>query len=400
MQKPALYFPFVHIRNDEWLKAAALYWPSVRRLVPDGYAKRDTLTEQVFAEAGVLQDEAPGDLLAMSTWHLGQALSENADVLVDQFGVERARGCWDGKRWADAGGPDWELPALGWIHVDKFPHGVAEALSDKGLAVRGLRQKENWMGLHPTLASAYMTALAAQLSAECHFEPLTDQTDLRIASPSTDIRSALSLLLGQSTEVDKRGLDTGVATYLMVALQQVCPANLESIPAETILRCRTSLAEELNAFRDYVSAQQTELAELAAIRHDRRRVEAFADHVKCTVEPRLRRLEKALELHKLQPTRSLLLAQSLAPPAIAGGGLAAAGASPTVSAATGIAVAIGVAWWEVGAVRTAAKADEPVAFLLSMRDELTPRTLKARIRKFLRGTYGSTKERSLLDKHG
>jgi hypothetical protein len=60
MQKPALYFPYVHIRDDEWLKAAALYWPSVHRLVPHGYAKHDSVTAQVFMDARILRDEEPG----------------------------------------------------------------------------------------------------------------------------------------------------------------------------------------------------------------------------------------------------------------------------------------------------------------------------------------------------
>ncbi len=34
MQRPGLYFPFILVRDDDWLKTAALYWPSVRRLVP------------------------------------------------------------------------------------------------------------------------------------------------------------------------------------------------------------------------------------------------------------------------------------------------------------------------------------------------------------------------------
>jgi hypothetical protein len=228
MQKPALYFPYVHIRDDEWLKAAALYWPSVHRLVPHGYAKHDSATAQVFVDEEILQDEEPGELLGTSElgtseWDLSQALSDNAELLVDQFSVERARTDWDGRRWAEAGGPDWELPALGWIHATKFPPDVAKLLSSKGLAARGCREMngrdpghpEDWLGLHPALAGAYMTALAARLSAKAHFEPLTDQADLRIASPRTDIRAALSLLLGQSTETGQRGPARGVENYVM-----------------------------------------------------------------------------------------------------------------------------------------------------------------------------------------
>ena len=46
MQEPGLYFPFVHIRDDDWLKMAVLYWPSVRRLVPADYLTQDGLIEK------------------------------------------------------------------------------------------------------------------------------------------------------------------------------------------------------------------------------------------------------------------------------------------------------------------------------------------------------------------
>ena len=61
MQQPGLYYPFVHIRDDDWLKLAALYWPEVRRLVPSGYPKRDSETARVFAAEKILRDEDPGE---------------------------------------------------------------------------------------------------------------------------------------------------------------------------------------------------------------------------------------------------------------------------------------------------------------------------------------------------
>ena len=33
----SLYYPYVHVRDDAWLKAAALNWPKIGRLAPDGY---------------------------------------------------------------------------------------------------------------------------------------------------------------------------------------------------------------------------------------------------------------------------------------------------------------------------------------------------------------------------
>ena len=68
MQRPGLYFPFIHVRDDEWLKTAALYWPSVRRLVPRGYSKHDSPTAQTFFDAAILRDETPDILIGSTAW--------------------------------------------------------------------------------------------------------------------------------------------------------------------------------------------------------------------------------------------------------------------------------------------------------------------------------------------
>jgi hypothetical protein len=93
-------------------------------------------------------------------------------------------------------------------------------------------------------------------------------------------------------------------------------------------------------------------------------------------------------LHKLKPTRSLLLAGTVTPPAAVGVALNAAGASPVAATVAGAVVAVGSAWWQVGDIRSDAKAKSPVGYLLDVRDYLTPKTLATRVRKVLRGTYG------------
>jgi hypothetical protein len=400
MQQAGLYFPFVHVRDDSWLKAAILYWPSVRRLVPVGYAKHDSLIAQTFFDAGLLRDEDPGSMIHDMQWNLARALSENAGLLVRDYSLERAFAAADNGNWAERNGPGWETPALGWIHRTKFPDDVLESLSDMGLArygravdpVRGHSGgPHEWIGLHPALAGAYMTALAGRLSERAHFEPLTDQVDLRLATPSYDVQTALKLLLGRSTDqaVDA-GLDAGVDTYVMLALQHVHPTNLDGVPADKIVQCRETLVDELTTFRSYVAKQHAELADLATIPLKGRRLEAFAEHVEQTIELPLRKLENGLRLLKLQPVRSLLLAGSLAPPAALNAVLGATGSlKPAAAIVGGSMAAVGGAWWSVSKLRTDARANSPVGYLLDVRDQLTPKTLASRARKVLRGTYGS-----------
>jgi hypothetical protein len=395
MQEPGLYFPFVHIRDDNWLKMAALYWPSVRRLVPEDYVKHDSVTARTFFDGHVLCDEDPGQLMPALGWDLEKALRKNADRLVRDFSLARAYADWDGESRFE-GGPDRE-PQLGWIHTTKFPPDALWQLQQMGLARVGRSSDPvlghagppaDWIGVHPALAGAYMTALAGWVSKAAKFQPLTDQDDLRAATASSDVGAALGLLIGRSTE-PANGEDTadaGVETYVMLALQYARPTNLSSISAEKILHCRASLSEELMAFRDYVASQRVELTELASVPIKRRRLEAFAQHVEETVEIPLRQLERGLSLHRLEPARSLLVASSFAPPAA----VSAVGVIPPAAAtAVGALAAVGSAWWQVNSVRETAKSGSPVGYLLDVRDRLTPRTLATRARKVFRGTYGT-----------
>lgn len=394
MQLPGLYFPYVHVRDDEWLKVAALYWPSVRRLVPSGYSKHDSPTARIFADAKLLLDEDPGPLLDSVGWDLTEVLSHNVGRLRRDYSIKRAIATYSGQSWAE-GAAGSEIPALGWIHATKFPPRVVNLLSESGLAQRGRivtpsgdpGEPEEWIGLHPALAGAYMTALAGRLSIGGAFQPLTDQADLRVATPSSDVRAALSLLIGGKRPEADQG-SAGVETYILLALQQARPKNLENIPAEKIVQIRQDLDGELNSFRIYVSSMRAELSDLATIPDERRRLESFAYHVQQTIERPLRELEKGLRLHRMEPTRSLLLTSSFAPPAVIGGALGAGGAPPAAAAAAGVATAIGGAWWQVSSIRAQAKADSPVGYLLDVRDHLTPKTLASKARKILTGTYG------------
>src|ERR1700750_3452907 len=40
--RPALYYPYIHIRSEDWLKATLLCVPVVKRLIPESYDPEDT----------------------------------------------------------------------------------------------------------------------------------------------------------------------------------------------------------------------------------------------------------------------------------------------------------------------------------------------------------------------
>jgi hypothetical protein len=163
---------------------------------------------------------------------------------MQDYSVERAYVDWDGQRWG--GGSEHErVPQLGWIHATKFPPDVADYLSHIGLAQRGRTDRHDpWFGLDPALAGAYMTALAGRISERARFEPLTDQADLRVATPSSNVQAAVNLLLGRAdadSEATAGSVAPGIDAYVMLALQYARPKNLANIPADKIVQCREDL---------------------------------------------------------------------------------------------------------------------------------------------------------------
>lgn len=58
--KMAVYYPYIHIRDQRWLKVAALYWPRMVRIVGPDYPTRNSqLLDILRDELGFILDEPP-----------------------------------------------------------------------------------------------------------------------------------------------------------------------------------------------------------------------------------------------------------------------------------------------------------------------------------------------------
>jgi hypothetical protein len=51
--RTALYYPFIHFPDDEWVKLAALYWNRIARIVPPGYTTHDSPVVKAFGDSFV-----------------------------------------------------------------------------------------------------------------------------------------------------------------------------------------------------------------------------------------------------------------------------------------------------------------------------------------------------------
>ena len=191
----ALYYPYIHIRDENWLKGTILAFQQVRRIVPNRFTLKDQAITKPYSTlegpAGQLLEslfvDAP-QIHSSQVW-LRNRISAHLDELTERYGY-------------DAVPPEWQGgPQAFEIHVGKFldPELLA-ILKSKHLAWHSRETSEpdspNWVTLHPKLGSAMMSVLALAV-ARIH--------GLSVVTPSGAAHQ--QLLANREEEVFERRLE-------------------------------------------------------------------------------------------------------------------------------------------------------------------------------------------------
>jgi hypothetical protein len=155
----ALYYPYIHIRNENWLKGAILGFQQVRRLVPDRFTVKDQTITSAYAKlegpAGPLLDSvvvAGADIKHSQTW-LRARITENLDVVIEKYARPRVP-------------MEFQSGARAFqMYVGKIlDEQLLDLLTSKQLGwfarERTERDSANWITMHPKLGAAIMSVLA------------------------------------------------------------------------------------------------------------------------------------------------------------------------------------------------------------------------------------------------
>ncbi len=373
----ALYYPYMRVRDKNWLKATVLYWDSMRRFQPRDYVLRESLDCGRLIEAGFLRSLDPELYTNGVDRELLQFMRYNTEMLRRRFGIRDAQITEAGPGWGTEG-PRQGPKSLGWIHASKMIPELSGFLSNEGLAHIGRGDDHRWVGLHPTLAAAYMLALAGACAEQEGLEPVTDNPS-PLLSPTQGVAAAIRLLTDGLVDAhESRDSRYGVAGFAMLAIESVMPRDLSRISVERILDVKDSLGEELGTFRAFVSGQREELQRLAGITSDDLRAEAFAAHINTEIKKPFERLERGLNRLGFDTIRSLLTMQTVAPPAAVTYLSDQAHAPPAVAVVGAVGAVIGSAWWQLAKDREQQIHESPVGYLLSVKRALKPRIVVRR----------------------
>lgn len=359
-----LYFPWIHFRDDNWLKLSLLFWRRLRRIVPPGHAMHDSPTVEEFADWGLIRDLDPGKGAESVARRFGDLVWSNSDALRTRFAVEA-----------------YDPSELFYLHTSKVIKKLRESLLQLGLATQSRGMDRGWIGIHPDVGRVYMTALAADLANDLGASLVSEKPEDLVAGSGWSVEDLSTALLGTRRPDQLSGGDHRTA-LAFTALKTVVPTNLEAVPGATILEIRDSYGDELTDFRDSIQ-KVSEAAALDAV-HDpeelRIRIdEAYEDYV----APKVKGLRRDLRGLKLDTGWGWIGVKTSLPSLT---GIAVNASPPVQGAVTGSTILLGLA--EVrGSARRRARAvldGNPAAYLMRLDEELNPRPLKRSIERSLR----------------
>lgn len=384
-----LYYPFIHFRNEGWLKLTALYWDSLRRIVPSGAGVHDTDEVKRLVDDGFIQNKKPHDAALQISYPFRELIAAHEDTLRAQFAVAK-RDSWPDDPYTRLYAPGRD-PKLAYVFDQKVDRQLLSDLFGAGLvASRG--DDPRWIGMHPRLVKVYMMSLAETMASSLGAHPLTDESFDHVAVTGLTmdrLAAALFDLPEFPIPASAAGLDREVeAVMVSLAFRNVVPTDPARIPAQKIIDFRKTYAEERGLFQ----AEIAKLTEGLAYLHDVDDPHEVEQHLQNeydkTLAPRLERLRNGLKSANIDTAESAI-AVSVGLPAALAAIFNAVGFSPTPS--VGAATSLTLAAWAIWHRRNKAVGNllkpSPEAYLYRAEKLSTPKTLADEIyassRKFL-----------------
>lgn len=287
MARRCLYYPFIHFRDEAWLKLSALYWDDVSRIVPPGYAPRDSREVLALEASEVVRRVDPSAYERKVSRAFSTLVERHEAALVERYDVA-GRETWPRnlQRFGLRSGRT-ASQSLAFIHASKLEPNLKTRLLELSLAMPS--RDRRWLGMHPALVSVYMTALAREIAEKRGLSPISDSPTYLSAVTSGPDELARALI----GEVDlarkprrrssAKSDDVAAERVAFVTLRAVLPARPDALSAERIVALRREHAAARHAFHGYVDEvrdqlQSQRVSDLAAI----------DEHVKLEYERRLK----------------------------------------------------------------------------------------------------------------
>ena len=268
----ALYFPYIHFQNEEWLKYSLLYWDCIKRIVPRSYTPRDSDAIKMLVDAEMVENVDPGSGKTAYTVSAAEQFIPTMKALVEKRG-NLNRGAHISKEM-DENAPE----AL--VHIQKMDEKVIYLLETSELASR----HGDWFSMDGELAGYYMLCLSAHISEKQNAPLLSDSFEMETGGTYFQHSRIPAEMVGQPDD------DVGFLLAKMV-LPVVRPENLAAVPMKKIVDFHKKSEAERMAFRKTIE----DFVKDAASLDDPVAVKDFLEEKKKIIESGLKDQSKRID---------------------------------------------------------------------------------------------------------
>jgi hypothetical protein len=398
-----LYFPYMHFRDEAWLKLSMLYWDRMARISPEGYSGGDSRTVRELVDAEYVRNISPG--MGIEKARVGRTfmalIQARGPELRKKYDVDQR---YDWPQVAGATNHTWfdaEDPRLRYVLLDiKVDTELSRLLIEENLAIRAespIGRWGTWIGMHPKLEYIYMAALAEEMARRRGFQPLADREFDFIASTGWTMERLAHALLDDNDLIEAEPTASEVEEVLAtIALQCVVPQDIGKIPVEKLLLIREQYAGGRAAFQQHLhelASSMTGLQSLGDAAAVRLHLETAYE---TTLKPQLDELKEGLRGAGFDALTSLMTMQVSVPAALTSGAAlfgaehlaklppSAVGAGTLAIGTGSIALALSTVRHKKQQARKDLLKNSPVSYLLNVQSTLSPTNLNARISSQMR----------------
>lgn len=260
----SLYYPWIDIRDDSWLKNAALYWNEIQTIVPRSIESPYTLdSAKALQDAGVL-----------SPLYVTPDLEDVEELLPDVIRYLKSE---EGLQLLSGADRDYiylhqEKMPLGFrelsrLHPAKMNYKLQDMLFELDIARPG---RDNFLNVDGKFADFYMTLLATKLSERSGAGLLTSSSLPHNLGIKVKADAAIPSVIGardeermmrHHREVVPKEIAQGLLVELMFEKISIAPDT----PISKIIQYREKHASELGRFRKVVGELTSSLPDEAPL---------------------------------------------------------------------------------------------------------------------------------------
>lgn len=233
--KNALYYPHISFRDSSWIKAMALYYDNVYRIVPKDLSPDDPKELKALIEEGFV-----GKKIDPAKYS-----KDASEKFLDKAHEWRA---------AALNHKDEDEQLITRLHTEKTDERVRELFRESGF-----KEDNNWMYVPTAIASNFMLFMANEIASKNDLSLITADWGAWTGLSYFSINGQVNDFITTIGKDDIGAEDSDNFGLFGLLIKELIPLNISEIPSEKIVEFRQKRKDEINQFRNCIQDLRNEL---------------------------------------------------------------------------------------------------------------------------------------------